>query len=405
MTEKETKVVFERPHALLPVVTNYCPGCTHGIVNRLVAECLDELDVEGDAVGVALPVEEACELYIAHAVATVADEGIDLSGLKVALDVGHGASCMTSAEALRRHGFDAVVVATPEEAFTCMKEEIEREAPGLVSFGDSMTMRETGIIEWLRGDERFTLLDGFDASMPRPERLEIRRRALMSDLFITGINAVTTAGTLHWLDMVGNRIAPVAFGPRKVLLVAGRNKLTESREEAEQRIRDIAAEMLADRTELPPDTVRGLFCNETGYQTPKIDTRAAVFRDGKILLVQEKDGLWALPGGWCDVDQSIASNTEKEVREEAGLDVTADLVIAVQDREKHNQPVYAYKICKIFVRCTVIGGAFRENTETVASDYFSLDALPPLAEEKNNREQIAMCFAAQHAEHWKTLLD
>ena len=53
MTEKETKVVFERPHALLPVVTNYCPGCTHGIVNRLVAECLDELDVEGDAVGVA----------------------------------------------------------------------------------------------------------------------------------------------------------------------------------------------------------------------------------------------------------------------------------------------------------------------------------------------------------------
>ncbi len=45
--------MFERPHALLPVVTNYCPGCTHGIVNRLVAECLDELDVEGDAVGVA----------------------------------------------------------------------------------------------------------------------------------------------------------------------------------------------------------------------------------------------------------------------------------------------------------------------------------------------------------------
>ena len=53
MADKEMKVVFERPHALLPVVTNYCPGCSHGIVNRLVAECLDELDVEGDAVGVA----------------------------------------------------------------------------------------------------------------------------------------------------------------------------------------------------------------------------------------------------------------------------------------------------------------------------------------------------------------
>ena len=53
MADKETNVVFERPHALLPVVTNYCPGCTHGIINRLVAECLDALDVEGDAVGVA----------------------------------------------------------------------------------------------------------------------------------------------------------------------------------------------------------------------------------------------------------------------------------------------------------------------------------------------------------------
>ena len=64
----------------------------------------------GDAVGVALPVDEACELYIAHAVSTVADEGIDFQGLKVALDVGHGASCMTSPEALRRLGADVTVI-------------------------------------------------------------------------------------------------------------------------------------------------------------------------------------------------------------------------------------------------------------------------------------------------------
>ncbi|MBC2889831.1 phosphoglucosamine mutase [Gordonibacter massiliensis (ex Traore et al. 2017)] len=69
----------------------------------------DELPA-GDAVGVALPVDDACELYIAHAVSTVADEGIDFSGLKVALDVGHGASCMTSPEALRRLGAEVVVI-------------------------------------------------------------------------------------------------------------------------------------------------------------------------------------------------------------------------------------------------------------------------------------------------------
>ena len=81
-------------------------------------------------------------------------------------------------------------------------------------------------------------------------------------------------------------------------------------------LRDIAAEMIAAKTDIPLAKVRDLFCNETGYQAPKLDTRAAVFLDGKILLVHENNGTWSLPGGWCDVNESIASNTEKEVREE-----------------------------------------------------------------------------------------
>lgn len=145
------------------------------------------------------------------------------------------------AEALRRHHFQAVVVKDTAEALRVLRAEIEAAAPQTISFGDSMTMRATGIIDFVRSDARFTLLDGFDASMPRPERLEIRRQALLCDLFITGVNAVTSEGTLHWLDMVGNRIAPVAFGPRKVLLVVGRNKLVDDRTQAEQRIRTIAA--------------------------------------------------------------------------------------------------------------------------------------------------------------------
>ena len=85
------------------------------------------------------------------------------------------------AAALRRHRFDVETVATPGEAFEIMKRTIETEKPQLVSFGDSMTMRATGIIEWLRGQAGMTLLDGFDSSMPRPERLEIRRQALLSE--------------------------------------------------------------------------------------------------------------------------------------------------------------------------------------------------------------------------------
>lgn len=172
-----------------------------------------------------------------------------------------------------------------------------------------------------------------------------------------------------------------------------------------ERIREISAEMISHKTEIPIEKVKDLFCNETGYQTPKLDTRAAIFEKDKILLVQEKSGNWSLPGGWVDVDVSVKENTIKEVKEEAGLDVTADLVIAVQDREKHNLPVYAYKVCKVFVLCSVIGGKFEKNIETIDSRYFGLDELPELAEEKNTKEQIEMCFEAHKTENWVTMFD
>lgn len=172
-----------------------------------------------------------------------------------------------------------------------------------------------------------------------------------------------------------------------------------------QRIREIAAEMLTAPSGLPKERVMELFCCENGYQTPKLDTRAAVFQGDRILLVQERNGTWSLPGGWVDVNLSVKESAEKEVREEAGLEVSADLVIAVQDREKHNLPVYAYKVCKIFLLCTASGGSFQPNSETLQSGYFPLDALPPLALEKNTPEQVRMCFNAYHSTHWVTQFD
>ena len=172
-----------------------------------------------------------------------------------------------------------------------------------------------------------------------------------------------------------------------------------------QRIRDIAAEMAALHTGLPLERVQDLFCNETGYQTPKLDTRAAIFRGEKILLVQESDLRWSLPGGWVDVDLSVGENTVKEVREEAGLEVTADFVIALQNRDLHNEPPYLYGICKVFVLCSLVGGSFQPNLETVDSGYFPLDALPPLSTNKVTEEQIKMCFDARRAEHWNVFFD
>ena len=186
-------------------------------------------------------------------------------------------------------------------------------------------------------------------------------------------------------------------------LTYGRDSYDKERYE---RIREISAEILSDMADIPTETVKNLFCNESGYQTPKIDTRAAIFRDDKILLVCENNGSWSLPGGWCDVNVSVGENTVKEVKEEAGLDVVAESIIAIQDRAKHNLPLYAYGVCKVFVRCSVLGGNFQENIETTGFDYFSEDNLPPLATEKNNEEQIRMCFDAYRAgAEWKTIFD
>ena len=173
-----------------------------------------------------------------------------------------------------------------------------------------------------------------------------------------------------------------------------------------ERLREIAAEIIEEKSNISLEKVKDLFCNENGYQTPKIDTRAAIFKDDKILLTHENNGTWSLPGGWCDVLESVKSNTLKEVKEETGLDVETIKIIAVQDRNKHNKPIYAYGVCKIFVLCNVIGGEFIENIETTEIKYFSLDEIPDnLAEEKTNKEQIEMCFKAYNDEKWQTQFD
>lgn len=167
-----------------------------------------------------------------------------------------------------------------------------------------------------------------------------------------------------------------------------------------ERLREISAEIMSCYSKLSIKTVKNLFCNEVGFQTPKLDTRAVIFEEDKILLVKENDGHWSLPGGWVDFDQTIKTNMEKEAKEEAGLDVKAVKILAVHDRNQHNKPPYAYNVCKFFILCEVQGGYFKKNTETIESKFFSFEELPYLAEEKNTKEQIEMCFKAYNDPHW-----
>ena len=137
----------------------------------------------------------------------------------------------------------------------------------------------------------------------------------------------------------------------------------------------------------------------------KLDSRAAVFRDGRILLVQENDGRWAMPGGWVEVGLSVMENTIKEAREEAGAHVLPRRVVAVHEAERHCHKTYAYKVCKVFMLCSLLEQHFEENIETLRCDWFTQNDLPPLAEEKTNADQIALCFEAHQAEHWETRFD
>ena len=144
-----------------------------------------------------------------------------------------------------------------------------------------------------------------------------------------------------------------------------------------------------------PSRVRDVFANEDGYQTPKMDSRAVLFdEEGRICLVRESDGRWALPGGWVDTGQTVFSNVVKEAHEEAGLDVVPEQLIALEEHNLHNPRPFAWGIAKSFVICRALGGEFERNSETTERGFFSRDRLPELYVEKNTEEQLRMCFEA-----------
>ena len=159
-------------------------------------------------------------------------------------------------------------------------------------------------------------------------------------------------------------------------------------------LRGIAAEIMAAGAGLNESaSVLDRFRFEEGYATPKIDIRAAVFRDDKILLVKERsDGLWTLPGGWADVGDSPSLAAIREVKEESGFDVVVKKLAAVYDRDKHNHPPIQYHVFKLCFLCELRGGSAAESVETSGVDFFEEGKLPPLSLTRVLEEQIHHMF-------------
>lgn len=152
------------------------------------------------------------------------------------------------AENLTRNGFEVFIAADTDQARQIFMQQILPSlAVKTVSWGDSLTMKATGVLKKLEQLAGIEIIRTFEKDVPWKELIERRRQALLCDLFLSGSNAVTADGRLVNLDMIGNRTGGITFGPKKVTLFIGRNKITSDLESAVHRIKNIAAPLNAKR--------------------------------------------------------------------------------------------------------------------------------------------------------------
>ncbi|MCW4039007.1 MAG: lactate utilization protein [Candidatus Bathyarchaeota archaeon] len=146
--------------------------------------------------------------------------------------------------ALKENGFEAVYASTRTDALQEVLNRVPTDA--LVGVGGSITVRELGLIDALnqRGHQ---VAEHWSSDLSPDERMAIRRQQLTSDVFLTSSNAITESGHLVNVDGAGNRVAAMIFGPKKVIVVAGVNKIVKNLEAALDRVNNVAAPMNAKR--------------------------------------------------------------------------------------------------------------------------------------------------------------
>lgn len=170
-------------------------------------------------------------------------------------------------------------------------------------------------------------------------------------------------------------------------------------------LQQIATEMFERQSDLSLDEVTKL-THVDGYPTPKLDVRGVVFRDDTILLVKERsDGLWTLPGGYCEVGLSPSQNIIKEIEEETGFHVVPVRLLALFDMHHHGHSPLSQHYYKLFIECELIGGEAQVSHETSEVAFFTREHLPPLSTARNTQEQLHMCFEASWQKDWITLFD
>jgi ADP-ribose pyrophosphatase YjhB (NUDIX family) len=165
------------------------------------------------------------------------------------------------------------------------------------------------------------------------------------------------------------------------------------RERYEQ-LQVLTAEMAAADDERGASSILELLRREGGYATPKVDVRAVVEREGKLLFMREaQDGRWSLPGGWADLGESPTQVAEREVLEETGYVVRAGKLLALYDKAKHAHPPGFWSVYKLFIACKLEGGSPQLSLETLDVGFFGPSELPALSVSRVTEAQIERMFA------------
>ncbi len=160
------------------------------------------------------------------------------------------------------------------------------------------------------------------------------------------------------------------------------------------RLTAIAAEIMAEHSQLPAPRAARVFERQKGYATPRVDVRAAVFRDDELLLVREaSDGGWTMPGGWADVGDVPSRAAEREALEESGFRVKARRVIGVYDANRC-EPMELFHAFKIVFLCELLGGAPTPSEETTEVAFFGRDEMPAVfSGERTRPRHVQDAFA------------
>lgn len=166
-------------------------------------------------------------------------------------------------EALESNNFEVFIADNSEEASKIVLEKmLLNENIKSMSWGGSMTFVGTGLYDSLKDQKEFKILDTFDKSLSNDEKTQLRREALLTDLFVTGTNALTEDGCLVNLDMIGNRVGALTFGPKYVLVLTGRNKIVPDINTAMERIKNYVAPTNAMRLDMKTPCVKTGECSE-----------------------------------------------------------------------------------------------------------------------------------------------